>query len=83
MSFPLNLIGELVAVKFDEEKGNIKLPDWKRSFTGTIIAVGPGCREVLPGMQTAFGAAVGMDARIAGSSIRILKEQDLDLVYEA
>lgn len=83
MTFPINLIGELVAIRPSPVEGTIKLPDWKRSLTGDIIATGPGCSTVLPGMRASFGAAVGMDAQIAGSSIRLLKESDLDFVYEA
>lgn len=83
MSFPIKLIGELVAVRLDPVEGPIRLPDWKRVLTGEIIATGPGCTTVQPMLRASFGAAVGMDAQFAGSSIRILKESDLDFVYDS
>lgn len=83
-SFPINLIGELVAIRPDPVEGTIQLPDWKRNLTGTIIAAGPGCsKDVVVSARVAFGAAVGMEARTGSEDIRILKEQDLDFVYEA
>jgi len=82
MSFPLNLIGELVAVHPDPVESTIKLPDWKRSLTGTIVACGPEVVAVHAGTKVSFGAAVGMDSVLSGQSIRILKEQDLDFAYD-
>lgn len=83
MSFPINLIGELVAVSLDPIGGTIRLPDWKRNLSGTIIATGPGCsKDLVVSSRVAFGAAVGMDATIGSENVRILKEQDLDFVYE-
>lgn len=81
-TFPIKLIGELVAVKFEDVGGNIRLPDWKRSMSGTVLSVGPECKSVKDGVRVSFGAAVGMDSVINGESIRIMKEQDLDFVYE-
>lgn len=83
MYFPLNLIGELIAVTFEPVHGAIRLPDWKRSLKGTVIARGSDVQHVSEGSIVSFGAAVGMDSSYAGQEIRILKEQDLDFVYEA
>lgn len=83
MNFPLNLIGELLVVTPDEVQSTIKLPDWQRSLIGTVLAIGPEVREVSKGQRVAFGAAVGMDSVFSGQEIRILKEQDLDFIYEA
>ena len=83
MSFPLNLIGELVAILPDSPDHEILLPDWKRTLSGVVIASAEGIKSVVPGDKVVFGAAVGMDSVFNGQSIRILKEQDLDFVYEA
>lgn len=84
MNFPLNLIGELLAVRIDDLKSErISLPDWKRALTGTVLAKGPACRDVDLESKVSFGAAVGMDSVFNGQEIRILKEKDLDFVYEA
>lgn len=80
--FPINLIGSLVAVKPEELKAEVLLPDWKRSLTGSLIAKGPDVHNVNIGDRVVFGAAVGMDATIAGQAVRILKEENLDFVYE-
>lgn len=83
MSFPINLLGELVAVETEPAAvATILLPDWKRSLTGTVLACGPEVRERVQGARVSFGAAVGMDSVLSGKSIRILKEQDLDFVYD-
>jgi hypothetical protein len=82
MNFPINLIGELIAVTPERIQGPIRLPDWKRSLKGTVIARGPDARDVREGEIVSFGAAVGMDSVLAGQEIRILKERDLDFVYE-
>lgn len=81
-NFPINLIGNLVAVKLDENKGPILLPDWKRNLSGIVLAVGPECKDVYLGLQVLFGAAVGMDSTINNIPIRILKEQDIDSYFE-
>ena len=79
--FPINLIGELIAVTFEPVQGTVRLPDWKRSLKGTVIARGSDVRDVSEGQVVSFGAAVGMDSVFAGKEVRILKEQDLDFVY--
>lgn len=79
--FPINLIGELIAVKINPQESNIRLPDWKRSLSGLVIASASGVLGVKPGNRVSFGAAVGMDSVFNGQEIRILKEQDLDFVY--
>jgi len=92
VNFPINLIGELVAVRFEDTPGSkgtelygkrVLLPDWKRSLTGTVLAAGSDVKEAVKGVRVTFGAAVGMDSVFNGQSIRILKESDLDFVYEA
>lgn len=83
MSFPINLLGELVAVQPENPKLDVLLPDWKRSLSGVVLSVGPDCKTVQNGVRVSFGAAVGMDSVLNGAAIRILKEQDLDFVYEA
>ena len=83
MNFPINLVGELVAVKVDTPEGAVRLPDWKRNLSGEVIAHGPGCsKDVVLSSRIAFGAAVGMDSVLNGQEIRILKEQDIDFIYE-
>jgi hypothetical protein len=79
--FPINLIGELVAVRPDPAEAEILLPDWKRSLHGIVLARGPEVREVSKGTKVSFGAAVGMDSTFNGQPVRILKEQDLDFIY--
>lgn len=81
--FPINLIGELIAVRPDLVEGTIKLPDWKRNLSGLVLATAPGARDVRVGDRVLFGAAVGMDSVLQGEAIRILKYDDIDLVYEA
>lgn len=81
-AFPINLLGELVAVRLDLPKGVVVLPDWKRSLSGVVLAAGPDA-YISPGALVSFGAAVGMDSVFNGQPIRVLKEQDLDFVYEA
>lgn len=83
MNFPINLIGELIAVATEDPSGTIRLPDWKRSLQGTVIARGSDVRDVSEGQTVSFGAAVGMDSVFAGQAVRILKESDLDFIYEA
>jgi hypothetical protein len=82
MSFPINLIGELLAVKVERPKEAVLLPDWKRSLSGLVVAKSPACRSIELGDLVYFGAAVGMDSVLSGQDIRILKERDLDFVYE-
>jgi co-chaperonin GroES (HSP10) len=80
--FPINLIGELVAVRPNTPESRISLPDWKRALNGEVLAVGPKVRAAKCGDTVYFGAAVGMDSVFSGQEIRILKEQDLDFVYD-
>lgn len=83
--FPINLIGELVAIAPESTSGteHIRLPDWKRQLKGTVVARGPDCNFISEGQVVGFGAAVGMDSVFAGQDLRIMKEQDIDFVYEA
>lgn len=81
--FPINLIGELVAVRVNPAPTEaVLLPDWKRSLSGVILAVGP-CADLSPGYLVSFGAAVGMDSVLNGQDIRILKATDVDFLYNS
>jgi hypothetical protein len=83
MNFPINLVGELLAVKINHPSTEaVLLPDWKRSLSGVVIATGSDVKGVNDGDLVYFGAAVGMDSVLSGQDIRILKERDLDFVYE-
>ncbi len=81
-SFPIKLIGDLIAVRPNSPESGVLLPDWKRALNGKVLAVGPEVREAKCGDTVSFGAAVGMDSVFNSTTIRILKEQDLDFVYE-
>lgn len=81
-AFPINLIGELLIVRTETPTGTVRLPDWKRSLSGEVISIGPRVLEVRSGDRVSFGAAVGMDSVYSGQEVRILKEKDLDFVYE-
>lgn len=82
MLFPIDLVGELIAIRPDVPYHAVLLPDWKRSLSGTVLARGPNVTSVAEGDRVSFGAASGMDAVLSGQEIRILKERDLDFVYE-
>jgi co-chaperonin GroES (HSP10) len=75
-------LGSLLIVRTNPPEAGITLPDWKRALNGTILAVGPEVREAKCGDTAYFGAAVGMDAVFNGEPVRILKEENLDFVYE-
>lgn len=79
--FPLKLIGELIAVRIEEITGTIRLPDWKRSLSGIVIARGSQAKEVQEGDRVFFGAAVGMDSVYNGTDVRILKQDDVDFIH--
>lgn len=81
MPFPIDLVGELLAVTFERPATTVLLPDWKRSLSGTVIAKGSSVSDVDVGDLVYFGAAVGMDSVFSGQEVRILKERDLDFVY--
>lgn len=82
MAFPLQLLGELLVVYIEKPEYDVLLPDWKRALSGEVIAVGPDVRDTKEGDRVYFGAAVGMDSVFSGKEVRILKEKDLDFVYE-
>ena len=82
--FPIELIGDFVVVRPDSiQEYRVLLPDWKKSLSGRVVALGPEVKEILRGDRVSFGAAVGMDATLGGEEIRILKEENLDFIYEA
>ena len=79
--FPMQLLGELVAVRPDSvkpEKGKILMPDWSRCLRGRVLAVGPECRELAVGDHITFVATAGMESVLNGAAIRIMKESDVD-----
>lgn len=89
--FPLDLLGDFVAVQYDEEMvSDICLPDWQRSLIGTIVAMGPGDTlmdgalipmEAKLGDRVSFGATVGVEAIMPGfDNVRILRERELDFI---
>lgn len=83
MSFPINLIGNLVAIKVEDESSEyVRLPDWARSLSGTVLGCGPKVQELRGTERVSFGAAVGMDAVLNGQNIRIMREPEIDFVYE-
>lgn len=88
--FPMDLIGELVAVRPDPPtKSHVILPDWQKALTGTVIAVGPG-RElengsrapmsVAVGDRISFGAAIGMESSFQGQPLRVMRDSEIDMV---
>lgn len=84
MSFPINLIGDLIAVRTEAPtRTSVLLPDWKRSLFGTVLGKGPSVTAVVEGDRVLFGAALGMDSVLNGQEIRILKQDDIDATYEA
>lgn len=94
MKFPMQLLGDLIAVRYEPvtHAGQIALPDWQRSYTGTVIAVGPGApltnggtgpMETEVGDHISFGAAIGMEAVYDGGAIRIMRDTEADFVVEA
>lgn len=84
----MQLLGELIAVQYEPVKTTVKLPDWKRTLTGVVIACGAGlpsydgrgnapvvCRV---GDRVSFGAAAGMESVYDGQPIRILRDSEVD-----
>lgn len=91
---PLN---DMLVIRLDEEhaaKGRIKLPEWQKYLRGTVIAAGPGralytggrgpmsCRV---GDKVSFAPTAGMDVDYGrvGASIRMMRDPDVDCVWEA
>ena len=89
--FPIDLIGELVAVQPELPHARIRMPDWQRSLEGVVLAVGPGKplidgthapMNVKVGDRVTFGAAAGMESVVNGHMIRVMRESDIDMVLE-
>lgn len=81
----MKLIGDLVAVQCSEENtstGGIRLPDWKRSLHGKVLAIGPDVHEVKKRDTVCFGATKGMESLFKGFPLRIMREDDIDVVLE-
>jgi chaperonin GroES len=90
-AFNSQLIDNFVAVRPQEAKrSKILMPDWARTLTGVVIAIGPGKRaekgdaieamEVEVGDIVQFGAAIGMESQYDGVGIRVMRDTDIDLV---
>src|SRR5882672_1151838 len=90
-SFPMQLLGDLVAIRPEEIKQTILLPDWQRALKGFVIATGPGKMltngsiapmDLQAGDYVSFGATSGMESMFNGANIRIMRESDVDMVIE-
>ena len=89
-AFPMQLVGELVAVQPDEaERGRVLKPDWEKTLTGTVVAIGPGKTlrdgalapmSVAVGDKIVFGAAIGMESVFNGKPLRIMRDGEIDVV---
>lgn len=93
VEFKQQLVGDLVAIQPDDVdlQTVIKLPDWQRNLRGTVLAVGPGAplpgggfkpMECQVGDRVVFGAASGMESRYQHTLIRIMRDDDIDIVLE-
>lgn len=82
--FPLQLLGEMIAVAPDPKPPGQKilLPDWSRCLQGCVIAIGPDCHTVARGDTISFAATAGMESVFDGVAIRIMRESDVDFVVE-
>jgi len=81
--FPMKLLGELIAVRPDSVKpprGEVVMPDWSRCLRGRVLAVGPDCKELAVDDHIAFRATSGMESVFDGVAIRIMREDDCDMV---
>ena len=90
------LLDDMIAVRLDTEpaaKGRIKLPDWQKYLRGTVVAAGPGAPTYAGGRKpmacqvgnlVSFPPTAGMDADLGvGSPIRLMRDEDVDCVWEA
>jgi chaperonin GroES len=86
----MQLVGELVAVYPDEPtESHVILPDWQKTLTGTVVAIGPGKQlrdgalapmGVAVGDKIVFGAAIGMESVFNGKPLRIMRDGEIDVV---
>ena len=93
IEFKQILLGDMIAVEMDGEDENavIKLPEWQGTLRGRVIGVGPGAPQpdgsALPmmcqlGDHVVFGPAAGMESRYQHTTIRIMRDEDVDAVLE-
>lgn len=87
--FPMEMLGDLVAVRPDEPDSSVALPAWQRTLHGVVLAVGPGLplvdggaapMSVQVGDRVVFGAATGMESVFAGKPLRVMRDSEIDMV---
>jgi chaperonin GroES len=90
-------INDMVVVEMLQEhaaKGRIKLPEWQKYLRGIVIAAGPGRAlytgergpmQCKVGDEVSFAPTAGMDIDYGsvGASIRLMRDPDIDCVWEA
>lgn len=83
--FTGHLLGKLVMVLPEStlRPSGIMLPDWQRSLTGSVLALGPDAKDLKKGDKVFFSAATGMESVYCGAAVRIMKEDDILCVEEA
>lgn len=83
--FTGQLLGELVMVAPEStlRPSGIMLPDWQRSLTGSVLAVGPDAKDLKKDDKVYFSAATGMESVYCGAAVRIMRESDILCVEEA
>jgi chaperonin GroES len=90
-NFSQRLLDDFVVVEMAEpEQATIKLPNWKRTLRGKVVAVGPGkllySGERAPtaaalGDTVVFAATAGMDSSYGiHTNVRLMRDQDVDAV---
>ena len=50
---------------------------WRPEFAGTVVAVGPDCREVARGDRVIFGVQAGQELWLDRVKFLIMREQDV------
>jgi co-chaperonin GroES (HSP10) len=77
----MEMLGELIVVHPDKpETQKVITPDWTRTLKGTVVSIGPECRELQVGNRVVFGAATGMESVRNNVLTRIMRESDVDAV---
>lgn len=89
-------IDDMLVVRLDAEpasKSVIKLPEWQKYLTGTVVAAGPGAplytggrapMECRVGDKVSFAPTAGMDTDYGvGNSVRMMRDSDVDAVWQS